>query len=91
MKKMDYRRAEKIYYGLLIGAVVCMLLGLWMKEAALLFTGLIAIIGSMLFGVLFIHCPHCGMSLTHGRLQFPMGGDYCPYCGKKLTEDQNEE
>lgn len=51
--------------------------------------GLAATFGGLLFGFVSVRCPHCGGSLTQGRL--PSVPDDCPHCGEKLKEDKKEE
>lgn len=90
---MDCHKALKICYGLFFGGLACVLLALWVKKGPLLFLlgipGLVVMFVGLLFGVLFVRCPHCGVPLTRGRL--PSVPDYCPYCGEKLKKETQEK
>ena len=44
--------------------------------------GIVVVLLSNLWRILFIRCPHCGSGLF-GTNAFP---DYCPDCGKKLLD-----
>lgn len=86
-QKMGCHKALGICYGLFFGGLAGMLIALWVKEGPLLFLlgipGLVAMFGGLLFGFMFVRCPHCGGALMRGRL--PAVPDYCPHCGEKLN------
>lgn len=45
-----------------------------------MFIGLILIICSFLWHVLFVRCPHCGF---HFHVRLPIT-EHCPNCGEKI-------
>lgn len=44
--------------------------------------GMVIIVGTLIFHLIFYRCPHCGKYLDRSR------GDYCPYCGEELEEEE---
>lgn len=62
------------------GALLAMLLG-WMFAAAAV-AGMLVVVGSVVFYLIYWRCPHCEAMLP------PREGSivYCPYCGKKLDQ-----
>ncbi len=74
-----------IMYGvILLGfVVVCMALLQWQGQnglPALFYIGAALAFGGVVFGAIFVRCPHCGR-------QQPLKGvwyEYCPHCGEKL-------
>lgn len=45
-----------------------------------LMAGLIVLVGTIIFRILFYRCPHC-----EGFLNVPYRNHYCPHCGKYLS------
>ena len=44
-----------------------------------------ALIGSMIYTLLYWRCPHCGEFMPTRTLDIPT---YCPICGKKLDDEE---
>lgn len=44
-----------------------------------------ALIGSMIYTLLYWRCPHCREFMPTRTLDIPT---YCPHCGKKLDDEE---
>lgn len=69
-------------------ALVCVIAGLYLffpRLMVLLWIGFALLVVGIIWGLVFIRCPHCGRGL------FPRSvTPYCPYCGEQVLSSQPE-
>ena len=74
-KKINTIALVIIFVGALIG--FC---GIAREIDFLVIIGMIVVISSIIFRLIFYRCPHCSQFLDRST------GEYCPYCGEKINE-----
>ena len=84
MKKLTFRDHVRIASTLWYVGAAITIVGGYLSEPLqpnwIFWIGIAIFLGSTIYRVLMVKCPHCGSSLLGSRL-LPK---YCPDCGKKL-------
>jgi 4-diphosphocytidyl-2-C-methyl-D-erythritol kinase len=79
MKELTPKKANAICIIMLIAGALIGYLGVFLEILPLSVVGVIIMIGSIAFRIVFYRCPHCGRYLDRSS------GGYCPYCGKNVN------
>ena len=77
---MTLKKLLEIRSGFLLGAVVCLLLGTFLKSVFFQMLTYLMVFALFILTILFWKCPHCGKYLGRSI------GEYCPHCGEKLEK-----
>ena len=80
MKKMKPYQVNKAVFIVAISGFAVALFGIAIESMVLCGIGMIAMVGMMIFRVIFYRCPHCNAYLDRST------GDYCPYCGENVNK-----
>ena len=83
-KNLTIRQKSKIHAALFLGGAAVIILGCWLSEPlepnVLVWAGLVPFLGSVVYRLTAIRCPHCGSNMASCRI-LPR---CCPDCGKEL-------
>ncbi len=80
MKKLKPKKANAICLLLLAAGAITEIFGAYAQLRFLVHTGLVLMLGALVFRLIFFRCPHCGRYLDRSS------GDFCPHCGKNVNE-----
>ena len=85
-KNLTIRQKSKIHSALFLGGAAIIVMGCWLSEPlepnVLVWVGLVPFLGSVVYRLTAIRCPHCGSNMA-GCRTLPR---CCPDCGKVLDE-----
>ena len=82
MNELKPKKVRKIRNGLgIAGAVIAWLGALTEGPTAVMILGVLLLLASTAFHLIFYRCPYCGAHLDRST------GEYCPHCGRKMEED----
>lgn len=79
MKKLTPAKVNMICWMILLIGLILGLAGVAGGKIIIVTIGIIVMVCSILFRVMFYRCPHCGKFLDRST------GEYCPYCGKRVN------
>lgn len=74
---MSLKRVEMIFGIILVPGFLVAMGGAAMEKSILIALGMTAMVGALIFRIVFYRCPHCGRYLDRNS------GKYCQYCGKE--------
>ena len=88
-KQLTIRQKSKIHGALFFGGAAVIIIGCWLSPPlepnVLVWVGTALFLGSVVYRLTAIRCPHCGSNMAGCRF-LPR---YCPDCGQEL-EPQDE-
>lgn len=88
-KELSIRQKSKVHSALFLGGAAVIIIGCWLSKPLephfLVWVGLVPFLGSVVYRLTAIRCPHCGSNMAGCRF-LPK---CCPDCGKEL-DSQNE-
>jgi len=74
---MRLRRVEMIFGIIPAFGFLAAMCGAALEKSILIAVGMAAMVGALVFRIVFYRCPHCGRYLDRNS------GKYCQYCGKE--------
>lgn len=87
-KNLTIRQKSRIHAALFFGGAVIISLGCFLSDplepSFLVWVGLVPFLGSVVYRLAAIRCPHCGSNMAGCRF-LPK---CCPDCGKELYNEE---
>lgn len=80
LKKYTPKKIRSMFWAIWLAGFIIGLAGPLCEIAAFSVTGIIIMVGSGVFYLVFYRCPDCGKFLGRNT------GEYCPYCGKAVNK-----
>ena len=83
-KELTIRQKSKVYSALFLGGATVIIIGCWLSQPlapnVLVWVGTALFLGSVVYRLTAIRCPHCGSNMAGCRF-LPR---CCPDCGQNL-------
>lgn len=79
MKKLTPKKVDIISLIILGTGILVALFGFSRNMLSIITVGVVVMLSSLVFRIMFYRCPHCSKFLDRSR------GKYCPYCGKEVN------
>ena len=83
-KELTIRQKSKVHSALFLGGAAVIIIGCWLSQPLephlLVWVGTALFLGSVVYRLIAIRCPHCGSNMAGCRF-LPR---CCPDCGKEL-------
>lgn len=83
-KELSIRQKSKVHSALFLGGAAVIIIGCWLSQPLephlLVWVGTALFLGSVIYRLIAIRCPHCGSNML-GCSVLPK---CCPDCGKEL-------
>lgn len=83
-KELTIRQKSKVHSALFLGGAAVIIIGCWLSQPLephlLVWVGTVLFLGSVVYRLTAIRCPHCGSNMSGCRV-LPK---CCPDCGKEL-------